>query len=148
MKIPLPDIKKLLNLKIQEVSLVDFPAHLTDGWMVLKSANGGNAPDSDPHAEAIRKAREELAAAERDAWKEIHDVLGTEAFKKYVLHPDADLDPISVAAALGGIIEEAEATEKARAATAATTLLPWRTTTTAGKAFGLFRPALGYRRIW
>jgi uncharacterized Zn finger protein len=40
---PLPRAKRLTDLDVQEISGVDHPAHLMEGWMVMK-ARGGSCP--------------------------------------------------------------------------------------------------------
>lgn len=54
------DVKRLDGLRIGEVSGVDHPAHLSEGWLVLKSATGLSDEEM---AEVVAEARS-LAKAE------------------------------------------------------------------------------------
>lgn len=54
----MPDAKRLDGLRIGEVSGVDHPAHLTEGWLVLKSLTGLSDEDmADVVAEAAEIAK-------------------------------------------------------------------------------------------
>ncbi len=45
----------MIDLNLSEVSGVDHPAHLAEGWLMMKAANAANAGDQDLAIEAVLK---------------------------------------------------------------------------------------------
>lgn len=62
------DVKRLDGLRISEVSGVDHPAHLTEGWVVMKSLSGLSDEDL---AEVVAEAQELAKASTQSPSKEI-----------------------------------------------------------------------------
>lgn len=62
------DIKRLDGLRIGEVSGVDHPAHLTEGWVVMKSLTGLSDEDL---AEVVAEAQELAKASSQSPSEEI-----------------------------------------------------------------------------
>jgi hypothetical protein len=67
--------KRMKGLRINETSGVDMPAHLSDGWMVLKSAGGGGDPLDDLTDEQIESLIKAAEAEEEKPVKELIESL-------------------------------------------------------------------------
>ncbi len=90
----MPKARKMVSLNIEEASGVDHPAHLHEGWLVIKSDNLTSMDDllsdlskeeNNPDESLTQKGTEEEPMAEDDTQKAMH-----EEDKKKNMHEDKE----------------------------------------------------------